>query len=171
MKVPTHKAELIRRFARRPGTILTASEQTRLLGELSGEMHFKASFALASGLRWREINSLSWQDVDLSSHCPALIIERLHSTSSDKRLFTVELPLSPEALRSLCNWREYSSEAELWVFPRSSNRLCKAFTQRERYMYRNAAQRADIHKLITPYIFRRTYLHEKSCAFTEAADS
>lgn len=136
---------------------LTEDEAKRLLGELTGELHFKAALALNTGLRWGEVHGLAYLDLDLDSSPPTLTVRRSYQGDPKNEESAATIPLNDDAAALLRRWRSLQGVGARYVFPNSRGALRKQKRKSDDGAIKRAAERAGIAKNITPHVFRHTF--------------
>jgi integrase len=151
--------QLDRRPTMGPGrdVALTADEAQRLLAELFGETHYKASLALATGFRWGEIHGLAWKDVQLDIEPPLVTIRRSWNAAPKTEASGTTVPLSDDAAAILRRWQSEQGQGAEYVFPDRSGALRRCPNACEAKRIKAAAKRAGIDKNVTPHVFRHTF--------------
>lgn len=109
---------------------LTREEWDRLLGELPAHLKPLARFALATGLRQRNVTHLEWSQVDLSRG-----VAWIHADQAKGRK-AIGIPLSDDAMAVL---RGQIGQDRRWVFPYRGKPIGKIKTA-----WGKALQRAGI---------------------------
>jgi integrase len=138
--------------------LVTIEQYQRLLALLPHHCRVMVTLAMCLGLRVSEILGLRWEDVDLERR--SLQVRRSvvggHAEATKTETSEDELPLHPELVEVLREWREAELPVNGWLFGNLDTGIpYHADTMRQRHLNRAAAQ-IGLPKLGW-HAFRHTY--------------
>jgi integrase len=138
--------------------LVTIEQYQRLLALLPHHCRVMVTLAMCLGLRVSEILGLRWEDVDLEKR--SLQVRRSvvggHAEATKTESSEDELPLHPELVEVLREWREAELPVSGWLFGNLDTGMpYHADTMRQRHLNRAAAQ-IGLPKLGW-HAFRHTY--------------
>lgn len=138
--------------------LVTIEQYQRLLALLPHHCRVMVILAMCLGLRVSEILGLRWEDVDLEKR--SLQVRRSvvsgHAEATKTETSEDELPLHPELVEVLREWREAELPVSGWLFGNLDTGMpYHADTMRQRHLNRAAAQ-IGLPKLGW-HAFRHTY--------------
>ena len=123
--------------------LVTTEQYQRLLSRLPQHCRVMVTLAMCLGLRVSEILGLRWEDADLEAG--ALQVRRSvvngHVEDTKTEASEDELPLHPELVNVLREWREAEKPVNGWLFGNlDTGKPYHADTMRQRHLNRAAAE-------------------------------
>lgn len=139
---------------------LTPDEARALIDHLPQHLQHFVSFALATGLRMRNITRLEWNQIDMQRRCAWI-----HGDQS-KSGRPIAIPLTRKAIEVL---RAQIGRHETRVFTIGTNKIRPYDRVNQRTLQR-AAEAAGITKHVHPHLFRHTWASWHIMAGTSLAE-